>query len=467
MFQLDDTIVAISTAAGDGGRAIVRVSGPDAVELTGRVFRPATGAIEEMGAFRAADGLVHLTATGIELPARAYVFRAPRSFTRQDVVELHVPAAPAALTSELIDLGARQAGPGEFTARAFFSGRIGLSAAEAVADVIDAADDAELRSAMAALGGRIERWCAEAASEIADVLAGVEASIDLAGEDITLDAPDDLAGRLDDLVRRLRTITDQAVPVAEGTGPTVVLAGRVNVGKSSLLNALSGTDRAIVSAVAGTTRDVLRATMATVSGRRVSLADAAGFAHPATPLDAAAHRAAHRAVAAADAIAFVVDATDDEHLDDDLTLLADARAANPRAPVLLLTNKTDLLPPDAAAHLRRWEERTGLRPIATSALTGRGLEEFRSAVADLPDLSGAGGGEMLGLHRRQRRSMGGAAEAAARGADILRGAAEVSDAADLVAIELREALAELGQVSGQIVTEEILGRILARFCVGK
>lgn len=180
MFRTDETIVAISTPAGSAGRAIVRLSGPEAVELSQQVFQLATGRLTEMGGFRAADGLLAIGSSDIELPCRVYVFRAPRSFTREDVVELHVPAAAASLTSELIEAGARQAEPGEFTARAFFSGRIDLSAAEAVADVVDAADDAQLRSAMAALGGNIWRLCERAASEIADTLASVEASIDLA-----------------------------------------------------------------------------------------------------------------------------------------------------------------------------------------------------------------------------------------------------------------------------------------------
>ena len=138
MFLKDDTIAAISSAAGPGARAIVRVSGPDALALAGRVFtpEPRTGPLDAVGGFRCADGLVALAQVGIEVPARAYVFRAPRSYTRQDVVELHIPGSPAvagALLDALIAAGARQAGPGEFTARAFFSGRIDLSAAEAVA----------------------------------------------------------------------------------------------------------------------------------------------------------------------------------------------------------------------------------------------------------------------------------------------------------------------------------------------
>jgi len=467
MFQTDETIVAISSAAGIAARAIVRLSGPDAIRLAGGVCTLSAGELADMDGFRSADGLVRIASADIELPCRAYVFRAPRSFTRQDVVELHVPAAAAALSDALIQAGARQAGPGEFTARAFISGRIDLSAAQAVADVISAADDAQLRSAMAALGGRVERLCSTAADRIAEVLAGVEASIDLAEEDIELDAPADLSGRLAELSDHLGSTAREAADMPdEARKATLVLAGRPNVGKSSLLNALSRTDRAIVSALSGTTRDVLSAVMTLEGGASAVLLDAAGFARPADPLEAAVHRAAHQAVARADAVAFVVDAAA-EDLAEDLALLDDVRKANRRAGVLLLANKSDLVEIGLADRLEKLESLTGLRPVAVSAVTGRGLAELRRAAGELLNMSAGRAGDALGLHERQKRCLLAAAAAVQRGALILHRAAAVSDVAELVAVELREALAQLGLISGQVVTEDVLGRIFARFCVGK
>lgn len=469
MFQLEDTIVAISTAGGAGARAIVRLSGPEAVCLAQRVFQPVRGSLSEMGGFRAADGMVRMASVGIELPARAYVFRAPRSFTRQDLVEFHVPGAAPELADELISAGARQSEPGEFTARAFFSGRIDLSAATAVADVIDAADDAQLRAAIGSLGGRLERVCGDAASQIAEVLASVEASIDLADEDIELTAPADLADRLEALSGRLLETADQAELITESDRyPTVVLTGKANVGKSSLLNALSGTDRAIVSVLAGTTRDVLSATMSLTEGVTVRILDAAGFAHPTSPLDAASHKAARRAISGADVLGFVIDSsTDEEHLGDDLTLLSDIRSANSRAPVVVLANKADLLPSWEHAQIDELTRLTELPVIATSAISGEGLEEFRRRVTDLLQLGARSPAEAICLHQRQKRCLMAAANASQEAGEILRNAAEVSDVAEIAAVDLREALGQLGQITGQIVTEDILGMIFARFCVGK
>ncbi len=192
---IDDTIVAISTAAGTAEQAIVRLSGPQAFSQAADLFTPQQGRLKEMSGFTATDGLVRIPSAGIEVPARAYLFRSPRSYTRQDVVELHIPgtsAVAAALNFALIEAGAREAEAGEFTARAFFSGRIDLSAAEAVCDVINAADDAQLRSAVAAMDGQVHRLCKAAASQLANILAGVEASIDLAEEAISLDEPSEL-----------------------------------------------------------------------------------------------------------------------------------------------------------------------------------------------------------------------------------------------------------------------------------
>ena len=471
----DDTIVAISTAAGTAARGIVRLSGPEAIQLAEAVFTPYHGTLADLGGFRATDGLATATAAGITVPCRAYLFRAPRSYTRQDVVELHIPGSPVvamAVTDQLIAHGARGAEAGEFTARAFFSGRLDLSAAEAVADIINADDDAQLRSAMAALGGQVHRLCAGAADRLADVLAGTEAAIDLADEHLELDRPSDLADRLADLGAELADTARRAADTPDtAERPTVVIAGRPNVGKSSLLNALTGTDRAIVSATAGTTRDVLSASM-TLGAQTVTVQDAAGFMAAENSLAAAADTAARRALARADAVLFVVDASRPGDRQADRALLDDVLRANPRGPWLLVANKIDAVsgPTEAAladlsGAVSAADGQTG--PIATSCTTGAGLDELVALLADRLDLAAARTGQAMGLHQRQKRCLTAAARAASRAADLLRGADKVSDVAELVAVEIRAALAELGQISGHVVTEDILGRIFARFCVGK
>ncbi len=469
MLQTDDTIVAVSTAAGAAPRGIVRLSGPEAINLAKGVFSAGGTCLEKIGGFRAVDGVINISGLGIELPGRAYVFRRPRSYTRQDVVELHTPGAPAitaALLDALICAGARQAEPGEFTARAFFSGRLDLSAAEAVADIIDAADDAHLRSAMATLGGRVHRLCSDAAATAAECLATIEASIDIAEENIRLADSRTLAGELTALAERLYRVAAEAGDMPEITRtPTVVLAGRANVGKSSLLNALTGVDRAIVSALAGTTRDVLSEAMTLDDGTALTLQDAAGFLHCDDPLEAAAHVAARAAVARADCVLFVVDASADDFAAD-LALLAEVRAANRRAPILMLANKCDS-PAAATARTEQLASQARLELLTTSAVTGEGLDAVKKCLAERLHVSSHRCGEAIGLHERQRRCLASAADSAARAAELLGGSAEIADVAELAAVELRAALAELGQISGQVATEDILGRIFARFCVGK
>ena len=470
MFDTQSTIVALSSPAGVGGRAIVRLSGPRALALAEGVFRAEGSRLEELGGFRAVDGAVRCE--GLALPGRAYVFRGPRSYTRDDVVELHIPGNPLAagmLIESLLAGGARAAGPGEFTFRAFVSGRIDLSQAEAVADVIAAATDTQLRAASANAAGALHSLCRRWSDALAEALAQVEASIDLAEEEIELVAPAALAEQLIDLAEQMRRMAGDAITVTTAADiPRVALAGAPNVGKSSLLNALTGLDRAIVSATAGTTRDVLTAPLTLPGGQEILLIDLAGLTCPDGVIARAADIAARAALAGADAVLAVVDAAAGLDLEI-VEEIRSARASGARtASLTLLANKIDRLsPPAAQARLAELIERSHLPVLATSAVTGAGLSAVRERLAAVLGVEANRIGSGCALHQRQRRSVLQAAEALAEAARRLRPLDHVSDAAEIVAVDLRTALAELGTISGQMATDELLGRIFARFCVGK
>ena len=478
LFDINDTIVAIASAAGPAARTIVRLSGPWALTLAGDAVAEE---LANLPGFRAMPAVLRLHQSfgrlrtvsevepplRMELPCRVYLFRAPRSYTRQDVVELHVPGEVVGrlLVGELVRAGARPAQPGEFTARAFFNGRLDLARAEAVADIIDAEADAQLRSAVGVLEGALGRVCLPAAEALTEALALVEASIDFAEDGVELRPPDELAAQVDRAAARLEEALAAAgrwtPALAE---PRVAIAGRPNAGKSSLLNALSGADRAIVSALAGTTRDVLSAPARLADGREVLLLDAAGLQDHADELWQAAHRAARQALASAEAVLFVADAPA-ANWPAEAALLAEVAALNRRAALVVLAAKCDQ-PYDATppAELAR---RHGADMLAVSSHTGVGLDELRALLARRLEAPSADGGQAILLHDRQREALHAAAGSAERAAGLLASADAVADVAELAAVELRQALAALGQITGQVATEEVLAAIFARFCIGK
>jgi tRNA modification GTPase len=459
MHDPDVTIAAISSAAGPARRGIVRVSGPAAIALAERVFTSQGAPLGECGGFTHHDGLIAPSPAGPTLPARAYLFRRPRSYTRDDLVEFHLPGCEpmlAALLDALLAGGAELAGAGEFTWRAFCSGRVDLSAASAVADVIAAADATTQRAATAAAGGLLRRRCDTIRTKLTEALALAEASIDLASEEIHPASPPELIERLDQAAGALDATLAGAVDLPDApTMPQVVLLGRPNVGKSSLLNRLCGCERAITSARAHTTRDVIRGQCTLPGGAEIDLLDIAGLGSD-TPNDLAdlAGSAARAALARADAILLV---TDEPGLSaEDQALLARAVESNPAAAVLELANKADLHEP---------ADEGG--PLRISAQTGQNIDVLGEKLTELLGLTMQRGGEAVGLHSRQRQALTDAGRSIAAAVQLLGGLAGLADGAELLAFELREGLAHLGAISGEVLADDVLGEIFARFCVGK
>jgi len=464
MLDTGTTIVAISTPAGSAGRTIVRASGPDAVAVAAAVFRSANEPLTQLGGFRTVPGRVRCL--DLTLPARAYLFRQPRSYTRQDVVELHIPGNPiaaSAVMEAMLAAGAKPAAPGQFTQRAFLHGRIDLCQAEAVADVIAAATDTQLRAA-AGTAGKLRTLCSRWSETVAEALAETEAGIDLSDEDIELPSPAVLSDRLTALADDISQVLAESVTITGlAETPRVAIAGAPNVGKSSLLNALSGLDRAIISATAGTTRDVLTAPMTLPIGREILLADLAGLTPHAAGIAHAANDAARAALASSDAVLYVVDAAD-----PDLSLLEQIAAAHDPAVLTLLANKIDLLAgqaPDSA--LTVLARRSPWPVLGTSAVTAAGLTAVKDRLGEVLDLSADRSVSACSLYERQRSAIALAGQAVSLAAEQIRPLSHIAEQAEITAMELRTALMHLGTICGEVVNEQILGRIFERFCVGK
>ena len=309
-----DTIVAVSSPPGRSPRAIVRMTGPMSFELARTVFRAREAGRPELSSYWVEDGVVRVEPgplrPGFELPARLYGMPGPRSYTREDVAELHVLGAPPvvrAVLDRLVRAGARPAEPGEFTRRAYLAGRIDLAQAEAVAKLIHAADEREFRAAARELEGSLGRATRAVAEELRDLAADLEAEIDFADDEVEPSDPGPLAARVATALDALRgLVASSAEPGPQAAGVRAVLVGRPNVGKSSIFNRLVGRSAALVHRTPGSTRDFLDAEIA-LDGVGFVLYDTAGLGWAAGVLARAAGEARRRAADRADVTVLVVE----------------------------------------------------------------------------------------------------------------------------------------------------------------
>ena len=458
MIHPDDTIAAISTPLGEGGLAVVRVSGTAALAMVDRCFMPAgqTSAKPSqaathtlhLGQIRSRGQLVDEVLVG--------VMRAPRTYTREDVVEIscHGGLLPAKLVLEaVLAAGARLAQPGEFTQRAFLNGRLDLAQAEAVADVIHARTGLALAAAEQQLAGSLSRRVNRLRDDLLGVLAHVEAHLDFPEEDIAPDTQTRLLERMragaafmDEL---LRTASDGQI-LRHGVRAAIV--GRPNVGKSSLLNQLLGRDRAIVSPLPGTTRDTIEET-ASVHGIPVRFVDTAGLRTSGDLVEQEGVRRSEAAARQAELVLHVLDASAPWQIEDAALLAAFGGTKR-----LLVLNKCDLpvrleLPSELAAGA-----------VQISCLTGAGFDELKSAIRGKV-WAGETGAEMLEvmINARHQDALRRAREALARATSALQEGLTL----ELAASDLRIAVNAVGEVVGQTATEDLLDRIFGEFCIGK
>ncbi|MFP4502702.1 MAG: tRNA uridine-5-carboxymethylaminomethyl(34) synthesis GTPase MnmE [Candidatus Hydrogenedentota bacterium] len=458
MHASEDTIAAIATPPGEGGVGIVRLSGPGALGIGAGLFRSSTGKNPLQGRQRVYHGHAVDAQGAVIDEVLLHLMPAPHSYTREDVAEInaHGGAGPLnAIVDAALALGARLAQPGEFTQRAFMNGRIDLVQAEAVIDTIRARTKAGLRAAQAAAAGKLSQEIHALSDKLAHALACMEAAVDFPEEDL----PDLVTPELIDNLRTTHTDMQRLLDTAEAgrllrEGVTVAMAGRVNVGKSSLFNALLRDNRAIVTEVAGTTRDRLEETI-TLGGVPVRLIDTAGLRVTNDAVEAIGVARAREALAQAQCVLLVLDAAceptaEEEALARELVALG--------TPLVRVLNKIDLAPEAAPPALPA----NFVHTARISAVTGEGMEAFEAALAQLllGEAHIAADQAML-TRAHQRDSLRRATENLGHMLDNL------GQSPEFLAFDLREALDALGEITGETTPDDLLGRIFSQFCIGK
>ena len=458
--MLEETIAAISTPLGEGGLAVIRLSGPGACRIADACFqgRPKKNPVRlsEVPSHTLHYGnIVHGGKVLDEVMVA--VMRAPRTFTREDVVEMSchggVLVAKAVLCA-VFDLGARAAEPGEFTRRAFLNGRIDLTQAEAVADLIHARTELALSAANEQLAGALSGKINLLRDELVKTVAHIEAHIDFPDEDIAPDTRAQLVLRLENQIRfmdeLLRTADEGRVL---RNGVRVAIVGRPNAGKSSLLNQLLGHDRAIVSPVAGTTRDTIEE-MANIRGIPVIFVDTAGLREAGDTIEAEGVRRTRESIARAEFVIHVIDAS--QPLETvDLDLMREL----PGQKSILVLNKCDL-----PSRMESTLELTAKKTVQVSCANGNGIEALKNGIVELVWSGNIHSGmNQAMINARHQNALHRGREAVGVALADLKSQTTL----ELVALNLRIGMNAIGEIVGKTTTEDILDSIFSQFCIGK
>jgi tRNA modification GTPase len=446
-----DTIVAAATPPGRGSVGIVRVSGPKTPEIAAVI-------IGEVPPARRATFVRFLDANQQPIDAgMALFFPAPHSYTGEHVLELQGHGGPVcveAVIMRILQLGARRALPGEFTQRAFLNDKLDLAQAEAIADLIDAGSRQALRAAMRSLQGEFSAMVQSLTEAVIDLRTYVEAAIDFPEEEIDFLADRQLEERLTAVRRHFDAVEQSA---RQGRllreGMTVVIAGRPNAGKSSLLNRLAGYDAAIVTPIPGTTRDILRERI-DIDGMPLHVLDTAGLRESPDDIEREGIRRAEAEFARADRVLFVIDTPEDP---DGRAFKDEQQRLPPDVPVTLVFNKCDL-----AKGLPVADTYSGPPRLNISALSGQGIDALREHLKSCMGFMTAEAGT-VSARRRHLDALARAREHVEEAAHQLH----ERRAGELVAEELRVAQQALGEITGEFTTDDLLGRIFSSFCIGK
>lgn len=450
----NSTIAALATPPGRGGLAVVRISGPGAEGILGRLFVPVSGLTtypDRMlmyGHIKMQDRILD--------ECMAVIMRAPRSYTREDVVEIQVHGGETVVDSILRAVyaaGAVPAAPGEFTRRAFENGRIDLSQAEAVMQLISASGQQAAGAAMRQLQGGTLRFVKEAQQELIALMAGVTAAIDYPEEIEEEEAVGEIAPPLKALADKLEAACDEQGAKVLEEGLQVVICGKPNAGKSSLLNALLMEDRAIVTDIPGTTRDTVEGSIL-LDGIRVHLKDTAGIRESDEAVERIGVQRAREAIISADLRLMVLDMGQEPDAEDEAILALIKGREN-----LYVYNKSDL---PEHPNFKAWLFRQDIPEDAAmtlSTLSGTGLDALRQrlrAAAGNPGENALTLARHMVLARQSSQALRRAAQAMEEGLPL-----------DLCAVDLNEALAALGQITGENFSEALLDEVFSTFCVGK
>lgn len=457
MSNFDDTIAAIATAPGEGGVSIVRVSGPDALKIADVVFSGAAPKPSERATHTILHGHV-VDAAGENLDEVVLlIMRSPQSYTTEDVIEIQGHGGNVAakrILRRVLDAGARVAEPGEFTKRAFLNGRIDLVQAEAVLDLVHAGSDRAAAAAVEQLEGKLSCAFNEIYNSLVSVAADLEATLDFPDDELPASALPELKSRLDDVALRIANLIstwDEGHILREGA--LVVISGKPNVGKSTMMNALLGRDRAIVSQIPGTTRDTIEERYV-LDGIPLRLVDTAGLRETKCEIEREGVRRARAHIQKADLHLYLVDAF--KPLDDDDR---DHLAALESEKCVVVLNKIDL------GQVVLPEQIHEMTVVSASLITGAGLDNVRRAM--LKNLS-AGINLSVQPHasisERHRRLLIAAQTDVHEALGLIN---QQSGDIVLAADRLRDALEHLGLVTGKVYHDELLASIFSRFCVGK
>lgn len=454
--DLSDTIVAVSSAGG-GTRSIVRLSGPDALSVCREIFdKPIT--LESNGIV---SGSISID-KDLAVPVLAYLFFAPCSYTGQMLVELHITASDVlveAMVAKLLAKGLRAAGPGEFTARAYLNGKLDLTGAEAVNEIIASSNRFQLDAAEKLLAGRMKETVGAIRSDLLDILSLIEAGLDFSEEDIEFISCQEASERLSRIKTDLQNLLNGSIQYESLIDlPSVGIAGAPNAGKSSLLNTLLGQDRSIVSEQAKTTRDVLSG-LWTTSRFRCVLFDCAGLlALPDNPLDELAQQAAIEALKHCQVVLFCIDMTKSDFTEDRSVL----KLIQPRK-LLCIATKADLIEPeDISKAVERLTKsfNTTFTPISTK--TAHGLDKLSQLVEHAITQSSETESNAIALTSRHKQIVSEAMENISQARSAIQEGDE-----EVTAMLVRAAYEGLSGIEQQHIDEQILDRVFGQFCIGK